>query len=98
MIFRNSVYFCGVTIIVTKLNKFFMEVKRIERGNYKGRIDMMRSLDTMAIGEAWCLKESTVNLRTARNCCSRATNAGGKVFSCQCPGLTENFITIRRIR
>ena len=98
MIFRNSVYFCGVTIIVTKLNKFFMEVKRIERGNYKGRIDMMRSLDTMAIGETWCLKESTVNLRTARNCCSRATNAGGKVFSCQCPGLTENFITICRIR
>ena len=98
MIFRNSVYFCGVTIIVTKLNKIFMEVKRIERGNYKGRIDMMRSLDTMAVGEAWRLKEGSVNLRTARNCCSRATNAGGKVFSCQCPGLTENFITIRRIR
>lgn len=75
-----------------------MEVKIIERGNWKGRIDVMRSLDTMTVGEAWRLDDSSVNLRTIRNCCSRATNANGKVFSCQCPGLTENFITIRRIR
>lgn len=87
-----------MTIIVTKIKNFFVEIKIIERGNYKGRIDMMRSLDTMAIGEVWRLKDNIVNLRTARNCCSRATNSGDKVFSCQCPGLTEKFITIRRIR
>lgn len=75
-----------------------MEVKIIERGNYKGRIDMMRSLDTMGVGEAWKLSPRFVNLRTVRNCCSRATNADGKVFSCQCPGVTDHFITIRRIR
>ena len=75
-----------------------MEVKIIERGNRRGHIDLMRSLETLAIGEVWHIDEKAVNLRTARNCCSRATNANGKVFSCQCPGLTENFITIRRIR
>lgn len=75
-----------------------MEVKRIERGNYRGRIDMLRSLDTMAPGETWRITEPGVNLRTVRNCCSVATNRGDKVFSCQCPGYTENWITIRRIR
>ena len=75
-----------------------MEVKIIERGNRKGHIDLMRSLDTLAIGEAWRIDNGTVNLRTARNCCSRATCSTGKVFSCQCPGITETWITIRRIR
>lgn len=75
-----------------------MEVKRIERGNYKGRIDVLRSLDTLAIGEAWRIPEGHLNLRTVRNCCSVATNRGEKVFSCQCPGLTEKYIKITRIR
>lgn len=75
-----------------------MEVKRIERGNYRGRIDVLRSLDTMSIGESWHLDDQNVNIRTIRNCCSKATNANGKVFSCKCPGYTENWITIRRIR
>ena len=75
-----------------------MEVKIIERGNYKGRIDVPRSLETMSRGESWQISEGDVNLRTVRNHCSRATTSSEKVFSCQCPGLNEPFITIKRIR
>ncbi len=75
-----------------------MEIKRIERGNHRGNIDLLRSLDTMSVGESWRIPEGSLNLRTVRNCCSVATNRGEKVFSCQCPGLTENFIKITRIR
>lgn len=75
-----------------------MEIKRIERGRYRGHLDLLRTMETMEPGESWQIPAGQIALRTARNCCSRATNAGGKVFSCQCPGLTENFITIRRIR
>lgn len=75
-----------------------MEIKRYERGRHRGGIDITGSLGTMIPGETWRISPDQVALQTARNCCSRATNANGKVFSCQCPGLTENFITIRRIR
>lgn len=75
-----------------------MEIKRQERGRFRGNIDIMATMDTMQVGETWRVKEGVVALRTIRNCVSTATNRGDKVFTSQCPGLTEPWITIRRIR
>lgn len=75
-----------------------MEVKRQERGRFRGNIDWQGSMETMAINESWTIPESEVALRTVRNAVSRATRNTDKVFTSQCPGLTFPFITIKRIR
>ena len=75
-----------------------MEIKQHERGRFRGRIDLPRSMETMAIGESWQIPEGLINLRTVRNVCSVLTRTTDKVYTSQCPGLTERYITIRRIR
>lgn len=53
---------------------------------------------TMAIGESWQIPEGAISLRTVRNVCSVLTRTTEKVYTSRCPGLTERYITIRRIR
>lgn len=75
-----------------------MEIKRQERGRYRGRLDLLRTLETMAPGESWQIPSGQIALRTVRNVTSVATRTTDKVFTSQCPGLTQPYITIRRIR
>lgn len=75
-----------------------MEIKRQERGRYRGRLDLLRTMETMEPGESWQIPAGQIALRTIRNVTSVVTRTTDKVFTSQCPGLTENYITIRRIR
>ena len=75
-----------------------MEIKIIERGKYKGNIDVPGSIDTMAVGEVWRIAPERANLGSIRRACSVAGAALGKAFSVNCPGYTEPCITITRIR
>jgi len=75
-----------------------MEIKRIERGRFRGRLDLLGSMETMEPGESWEIPIGEISLRTARNVTSVATRTTDKVFTSQCPGLTQPYITIRRIR
>lgn len=75
-----------------------MEIKHHERGPFRGRLDLPRSMATMAIGESWQIPEGAISLRTVRNVCSVLTRTTEKVYTSRCPGLTERYITIRRIR
>lgn len=75
-----------------------MELKLIQRGRYRGRIDVAGSMDTLAVGESWKMTEQPFNLGTVRNVAAAETGAGEKVFRVIAPGLAEPFITIKRIR
>ena len=75
-----------------------MEIRLIEHGRYRGRIDVKASIDTLAVCETWRMTEQPFRLQTVRNVCSRATCAGDKVFAVSAPGLTEPFIKIKRLR
>lgn len=75
-----------------------MEIRLIEYGRYRGRIDVRASIDTLAVLETWRMTEQTFNLHTVRNVCSRATCTSAKVFAVSAPGLTESFIKIKRLR
>lgn len=74
-----------------------MEIKRIERGKYRGRLDLRGSMETMSAGECWNIPEDQVHLQTVRNAVSKATRTTDMVFTSRCPGLTFPFITITRI-
>lgn len=74
-----------------------MEIKIQERGRYRGNLDLRGTMETMSIGEHWQIPEDAINLRTVRNVVSLATRTTDKVFTSQCPGLTEPFITITRL-
>ena len=75
-----------------------MEIRLIERGRYRGRIDVAASIDTLAVKETWRMTEQPFNLSTVRNVCSRATCSGPKVYAVSSPGVTEPFIKIKRLR
>ena len=75
-----------------------MEIRLIERGRYRGRIDVAASIDTLAVMETWRMTEQPFNLSTVRNVCSRATCSGPKVYVVSSPGVTEPFIKIKRLR
>lgn len=75
-----------------------MEIKRIERGRYRGHLDLLGTMETMAPGETWQIPAGQIALRTVRNVTSVVTRTTEKVFTSQCPGLTQPYITIRRIR
>ena len=75
-----------------------MEIKRHERGRYRGRIDWLRSFDTMERGEEYLIPETDAALQTIRNAVSVASKVSDKVFSSQCAGLTFPFIKVTRIR
>lgn len=75
-----------------------MEIKRYERGRYRGRIDWLGSLDTMERGEEYLVPEGDAALQTIRNVVSTASKSSDKVFTSQCAGLTFPFIKITRIR
>lgn len=75
-----------------------MEIKRHERGRYRGRINWLGSLDTMERGEEYLIPESDVALQTIRNAVSMASKASDKVFTSHCAGYTFPFIRVIRIR
>ena len=75
-----------------------MEIKIIERGKYKGNIDVPGSVSTMAVGEVWCIASDRANLRSIRRACSITGSALGKTFSVNCPGYTEPYIKITRTK
>lgn len=75
-----------------------MELKLIQRGRYRGRIDIAGSMDTLAVGESWRMVEQRFSLGTVRNVASAETSSGDKVFRVIAPGLSEPYITIKRIR
>ena len=75
-----------------------MKVQHYERGRFKGQVDLTGSIQTMSVVETWKLDPETTNLRTVRNVCSLASKLTDKVFTAQCPGLTENYIKITRLR
>ncbi len=75
-----------------------MEIKRQERGRRRGNIDFLATLDTMEVGETWQVGDGIVALRTIRNHVSAANTRGDKVFTSQCPGLTEPWTTIKRLK
>ena len=75
-----------------------MEIKRHERGRYRGRINWISSLDTMERGEEYLIPENDVALQTIRNAVSVASKTSDKVFTSQCAGLTFPFIKVIRIR
>lgn len=75
-----------------------MELKLIQRGRYRGRIDVAGSMDTLAVGESWRMTEQRFSLGTVRNVASAETSAGSKVFRVIAPGIHEPYITIKRIR
>lgn len=75
-----------------------MEILHIERGKYMGNIDLPGSLSTMSTGEVWHLNPAVVKMGTVRNVCSRLNTSTEKVFSASCPGYSDPFITITRIR
>ena len=74
-----------------------MEIKLQERGRFRGNLDLQASMDTMIVGERWRIPEDALNIRTIRNAVSKANRVTDKVFSSQCAGLTDPFITITRI-
>lgn len=75
-----------------------MEIKFIQRGRFKGRIDLPSSLRTMEVGEIWRLNPLIFTLQTARNCCSIINRHTAHYFSVECPGLDDPFIKITRER
>lgn len=75
-----------------------MEIKRHERGRYRGRINWISTLDTMERGEEYLIPESDVALQTIRNAVSIASKNSDKVFTSQCAGYTFPFIRVIRIR
>ena len=75
-----------------------MNIQYIERGRYSGRIDVPRTLETMSVGESWRINPNLVNMRSIRNCCSNATRNSDKVFAASCPGFSDPFVKITRLR
>ena len=73
------------------------EVRALKE-EYRGRIDIAGSMDTLAVGESWRMTEQSFNLGTVRNVASSETSCGSKVFQVVAPGLHEPYITIKRIR
>jgi len=75
-----------------------MNIQYIERGRYIGRLDVPKTMETMAVGEIWRIHPNLVNMRSVRNCCSKATTQTDKVFTASCPGFSDPFVKITRIR
>lgn len=75
-----------------------MEIKRHERGRYRGRINWISTFDTMERGEEYIIPECDVALQTIRNAVSMASKTSDKVFTSQCAGFTFPFIRVKRIR
>lgn len=63
-----------------------------------GRVDVLRSIDTMEKGEVWHINPACVNMQTVRNCCSIANKTTDKCFSASCPGYEEPCITVIRTK
>ena len=80
------------------ITKNMMETKFIERGRYRGNIDIPGSVTTMSTGEIWHINPTLVNLRSVRNACSLLNSNTEMVFSVNCPGYTEPCIKITRIK
>lgn len=74
-----------------------MKVFRIQRGKYKGRIDVPRSMDTMEVGEKWLINPDDAVMQSVRNKVSIA-NQGDKRFEAHCPAYDEPFISIIRMK
>lgn len=72
-----------------------MEVKFIERGKYKGNIDVPGTLRTMRVADKWAVEPSVVNIRSIRNICSKM-RASGFSFSVHVPSYSEPNITVIR--
>lgn len=75
-----------------------MEIKHHERGLYRGCIDLRRSMQTMNVGEEWQIPEGTFTLQTVRNACSLLSRESDMLFTSQCPGFTEPYIKVVRIK
>lgn len=75
-----------------------MDTKYIQRGRFAGHIDVPGTLQTMEVGEIWHLNPVCAKMQTVRNCCSIVNRSSSKMFSASCPGYTDPFITITRLR
>lgn len=75
-----------------------MEIKIIERGRYKGRIDVPGSVETLSVGEEWRIAPVLANLASIRRACSIAGHALGRTFSVNCPGYSDPYIKITRTK
>lgn len=74
-----------------------MEIKFIERGKYKGNIDVPGTLRTMRVADKWVIEPSVVNIGSIRNVCSKMKKEGLS-FSVHVPGYSEPNITVIRNR
>lgn len=74
-----------------------METKFIERGKYKGNIDVPATLRTMRVADRWVVDPSFVNTGSLRNVCSKMKREGLS-FTVRVPGYSEPNITVIRNR
>lgn len=75
-----------------------MQTKYIENGRYLGHLDIPGSIKTMEPGEVWHINPRQANLASVRNACSLMNARTEMSFSVSCPGFTDPFITITRVR
>lgn len=74
-----------------------METKFIERGKYKGNIDVPATLRTMRVTERWVIDPSLVNIGSVRNVCAKMKRERLS-FTVHTPCYSEPNITVVRNR
>lgn len=71
-----------------------MKVKK----RLSGRLDIVRTLDTMEINDTWRIKEGVVNVKTLRAAVSNYSRIVNKSFTVNSPSLLKGTIIVTRTK
>lgn len=75
-----------------------MEVIKHNTGKDAGRISVLHTIATMAVGETWAVDDGLVVREYARNACSRYGHISGKAFTVNAPRENAGMIEITRTK
>jgi hypothetical protein len=75
-----------------------MEIIRHNTGKDAGRISVLHTIATLAVGETWLTNEEEVIREYARNACSRYSHITGKAFTVHSPRANDGLIEITRTK
>jgi len=75
-----------------------MEIIRHNTGKDAGRISVLHTIATLAVGETWAVEEGLVVREYARNACSRYGHISGKAFTVNAPRENAGMIEITRTK
>jgi len=75
-----------------------MEVIKHNTGKDAGRVSVLHTIATMAVGETWAVEDGLVVREYARNACSRYGHISGKAFTVNAPRENAGLIEITRTK